>query len=171
MNWIQSTIFKYWKKTVFNTHWSHPIGLNGQNHIIAVTPMKFLPFTEYERRQKSIDSNSKLALMSSMMKIKTDVIAKKKMAKAGFQIAVKSNMTHFTWLILLKLAENLIQGVEGNRERCISEDETRGSWEMLLRSDRIEYGIEDSLDKSSQMPKCYEKVRRNHLGLWFSTLD
>jgi len=46
--------------------------------------MKFLPFTEYEKRQKSIDSNSKLALMSSMMKIKTDVIAKKKRAKAGF---------------------------------------------------------------------------------------
>ena len=57
--------------------------------------MQFLPFTEYEKRQKSIDSNSKLALMSSMMKIKTDVIAKKKRAKAGFQIdAVESNMTH-----------------------------------------------------------------------------
>ena len=59
--------------------------------------MKFLPFTEYEKRQKSIDSNSKLALMSSMMKIKTDVIAKKKRAKVGFQVdAVEFNMTHFT---------------------------------------------------------------------------
>ena len=52
------------------------------------------------KRQKSINSNSKLALMSSMMKIKTDVIAKKKRAKAGFQVdAVESNMTYVTWVI------------------------------------------------------------------------
>ena len=60
------------------------MGLNGQNHIIAVTPMKFLPAKEFVKRQKTIDRDSKLALTSSMMKIKTDVIEKKKRAKVGF---------------------------------------------------------------------------------------
>ena len=64
------------------------MGLNGQNHIIAVTPMKFLPAKEFVKRQKTIDRDSKLALTSSMMKIKTDVIEKKKRAKVGFQINV-----------------------------------------------------------------------------------
>ena len=52
--------------------------------------MKFLPAKEFIKRQKTIDSNSKLALMSSMMKIKTDVIEKKKRAKVGFQIDTRS---------------------------------------------------------------------------------
>ena len=42
--------------------------------------MKFLPIKEFEKRQKSIDENSRLALMSSKIKIKTDVIEKKKKA-------------------------------------------------------------------------------------------
>jgi len=46
--------------------------------------MKFLPIIEFESRQKSIDPNSKLALMSSMIKTKNEVIEKKKRAKAGF---------------------------------------------------------------------------------------
>ena len=33
---------------------SHPVGLNGQNHIIACTPLKFLRVEEFEKRQKSI---------------------------------------------------------------------------------------------------------------------
>ena len=48
--------------------------------------MKFLSIKEFEKRQKSIDSNAKLALKSSMMKTKTEVIEKKKKAKVGFQI-------------------------------------------------------------------------------------
>ena len=42
--------------------------------------MKFLPIKEFEKRQKSMDDNSRLALMTSRMKIKTDIIAKKKQA-------------------------------------------------------------------------------------------
>ena len=68
----------------FNHLRSHPVGQDGQNHIIAVTPMKFLPIKEFESRQKSIDPNSKLALMSSMMKVKNETIEKKKRAKEGF---------------------------------------------------------------------------------------
>ena len=64
---------------------SHPVGIDGQNHIIAVTPLKFLPPEEFQKRQKSIDTNSKVAMMSSMMKIKNDVIDKKKRAKVDFQ--------------------------------------------------------------------------------------
>lgn len=55
--------------------------MSGQNHIIAKTPLKLLPVTEFRKRQKSIDRGSKLALMSSMMKIKADVIEKKTKAK------------------------------------------------------------------------------------------
>ena len=42
--------------------------------------MKFLPIKEFEKRQKSMDENSRLALMSSMKKIKAEVIEKKKKA-------------------------------------------------------------------------------------------
>ena len=68
----------------FHSPWSHPVGLNGQNDIIAITPLQFLPAKEFEKRQKSIDQKSKFSLMSSMMKIKTDVIDKKKRAKTVF---------------------------------------------------------------------------------------
>ena len=36
---------------------SHPAGIDGQNHIIAVPPLKFLPRKEFELRHKSIDPN------------------------------------------------------------------------------------------------------------------
>ena len=56
---------------------SHPVGIDGQNHIIAVTPLKFLPPEEFQKRQKSIDADRKLAIMSSIPKIATEVIEKK----------------------------------------------------------------------------------------------
>ena len=43
--------------------------MNGQNHIIACTPLKFLPVEEFEKRRKSIQTKS-LAL--------TDIIQRKK---------------------------------------------------------------------------------------------
>ena len=43
---------------------SHPVGSNGRNNIIAVTPMKFLPIMEFEKRQKSINRNQTRAIMS-----------------------------------------------------------------------------------------------------------
>ena len=46
-----------------------------------MTPMKFLSIEEFEKRQKSLGRSEKLTLMSSMMKIKSDVIEKKKEAK------------------------------------------------------------------------------------------
>ena len=55
--------------------------MNGQNHITAVTPMKFLPIKDFEKRQKAIDLKTTLALMSSMMTIKSQVIKKKMKAK------------------------------------------------------------------------------------------
>ena len=35
---------------------SHPVGSNGQNYILAHTPLKFLPVVEFEKRQKSIQA-------------------------------------------------------------------------------------------------------------------
>ena len=46
---------------------SHPVGSNGRNNIIAVTPMKFLPIKEFEKRQKSVNKNQNRTIMSSMM--------------------------------------------------------------------------------------------------------
>ena len=43
-------------RIVFVTRISHPVGSNGQNHILAQTPFKFLPVEEFEKRQKSITS-------------------------------------------------------------------------------------------------------------------
>ena len=45
---------------------SHPVGIDGQNHITAITPLKFLPITEFEKRQKSMKRNTALALMNSI---------------------------------------------------------------------------------------------------------
>ena len=56
---------------------SHPVGIDGQNHIIAVTPLKFLPPEEFQKRQKSIDTDRKLAIMASIPKKATEVIEKK----------------------------------------------------------------------------------------------
>ena len=55
--------------------------MNGQNHITAVTPMKFLPIKDFEKRQKAIDLQTTLALMTSMMTIKSEIIEKKMKAK------------------------------------------------------------------------------------------
>ena len=46
---------------------SHPVGSNGRNSIIAVTPMKFLPIKEFEKRQKSVNENQNRAITSSML--------------------------------------------------------------------------------------------------------
>ena len=55
---------------------SHPVGVDGQNHIIAIPPLKFLPIKEFEKQQKSIDPSTTLALMNSMQKF-TEVFEKK----------------------------------------------------------------------------------------------
>ena len=46
---------------------SHPVGTNGGNNIVVMTPLKFLPVTEFEKRQKSINRNQTRAIMSSIM--------------------------------------------------------------------------------------------------------
>ena len=46
---------------------SHPVGSNGRNNIVAVTPMKFLPIEEFEKHQKSVNANQTQAIMSSMI--------------------------------------------------------------------------------------------------------
>ena len=46
---------------------SHPVGSNGRNNLIAVTPLKLLPKKEFEKRQMSINRNQDRAIMGSMM--------------------------------------------------------------------------------------------------------
>ena len=53
--------------SIHHSFYSHPVGSNGRNNIIAVTPMKFLPIKEFEKRQKSINRNQNLSIMSSMI--------------------------------------------------------------------------------------------------------
>ena len=65
-----------------NILFSHPVGLNGQNHIVVMTPFNFLPIKEFEKQQKSIDLDKFLATKESMIKITTDVIDSKTKAKA-----------------------------------------------------------------------------------------
>ena len=60
---------------------SHPVGLDGQNHIVACTPLKFLPMEEFEKRQKSIQSNY-LALTDGVTNLKLKSYEKKIKAKA-----------------------------------------------------------------------------------------
>ena len=43
--------------------------MNGQNHIVVMTPMKLLPRKDFEKRQKSINQNKRLALMNSMARV------------------------------------------------------------------------------------------------------
>jgi len=67
---------QFYKKKLNFTLKSHPIGFDGQNHIVAVTPLKFLPPEEFQKWQKSIDSDKK-AIMASNPKTVTEVIQKK----------------------------------------------------------------------------------------------
>ena len=72
-------------KHAFKFRISHPVGLDGQNHILAMTPLKLLPIKEFENRQKSIgetvDQTSTPRLMKSMETTKIEVFARKKKAK------------------------------------------------------------------------------------------
>ena len=77
-----------WYKNNFNkrifkskTILSHPVGIDGQNHIIAVTPLKFLPVKEFEKQQKSIDLDTTPALMNSAETKHLGIIQKKQLAK------------------------------------------------------------------------------------------
>ena len=60
---------------------SHPVGMNGQNHITAITPLQFFPAKMFQKRQKSITSNRKMAIMSAMMNAQSNIIDKKIEAK------------------------------------------------------------------------------------------
>ena len=52
--------------------------MDGQNHIVAVTPLKFHPAEEFENRRKLVDANTNSAIeMTSMPKIASEIIAKK----------------------------------------------------------------------------------------------
>ena len=55
--------------------------MNGQNHIVVLTPLKFLPIKEFEKQQKSIETRNFFALEGSIMKMTTDVINSKCKAK------------------------------------------------------------------------------------------
>ena len=55
--------------------------MNGQNHIIALTPFEFLPIKEFEKRQKSIDITTLKALQITMETKKTTVFENKKISK------------------------------------------------------------------------------------------
>ena len=52
--------------------------MNGQNHIVVMTPMKLLPMKDFEKRQKSINQNKRLALMNSMARVEQLIENKKK---------------------------------------------------------------------------------------------
>ena len=39
------------------TFQSHPVGLDGQNHILVQTPIKLLPASEFENRRKTRNDN------------------------------------------------------------------------------------------------------------------
>ena len=51
--------------------------MDGKNHIIAMPPFKFLPISEFQKRQKSIGLNDTRALMESMEKMQSEVMEKK----------------------------------------------------------------------------------------------
>ena len=62
-----SALHRYLFSMLFKTINSHPVGINGRNNIIVPTPMEFLPIVEFEKHQKSINSNQTRALMSAMI--------------------------------------------------------------------------------------------------------
>ena len=52
--------------------------MDGKNHIIAMPPFKFLPISEFQKRQKSMGLDNTRALMDSMEKMQSEVMEKKK---------------------------------------------------------------------------------------------
>ena len=53
---------------------SHPIGINGRNAIVAFPPLKFLPIKEFEKRQKSIDHDTRMIMSSMMTKFGVEIL-------------------------------------------------------------------------------------------------
>lgn len=81
-------------------------------------PMKFLPSKKFKERQKSITPNSELELMSSRMKIRNDVIEKKKRAQAGFPIdaiehIIYINVTVYDMCIIYRIYESFEKQIKG----------------------------------------------------------
>ena len=61
-----------------------------------MTPMKFLPVEEFEKRQKSVNRNQMLAITSSMM------------AKVGFQDNYfEFRLIVFDWLLKTKIRKQI----------------------------------------------------------------
>ena len=61
-----------------------------------MTPMKFLPVEEFEKRQKSVNRNQMLAITSSMM------------AKVGFQVnSFGFRLIVFDWLLKTKIRKQI----------------------------------------------------------------
>ena len=54
---------------------SHPAGIDGQNHIIAVPPLKFLPRKEFELRHKSIDSNQTSSYLKKLCDVQDRIFS------------------------------------------------------------------------------------------------
>ena len=79
----------------YYTYKSHPVGINGRNNIVVMTPMKFLPIEEFEKRQKSINPSNTLAITSSMI------------SKVGFQ-AMWSPSYIFDWLLKTKIRKQTL---------------------------------------------------------------
>ena len=108
------------KNPIFNCLRSHPVGLDGRNHIVAVMPMEFLPSKEFKKRQKSINPNFELALMSSWMKRRNDVIGNKNRAKAGFPFHILLSKSE---MISMKNFRKSYLGVEDKRKRRLLQEE------------------------------------------------
>ena len=112
---------------------SHPVGVNGRNNIVVMTPMKFLPIEEFEKRQKSIDPNNQLAITSSMM------------AKFGFQV-IKS--VYYFWLALEN--QNQKANIIENKKRAIELKEKGNNafnWEVYKVAEKYySDGLQLNLD-------------------------
>ena len=61
---------------------SHPVGSNGQNHIIVPTPVKFLPKIEFQKAQKSIDTKENSISKKCFTQSAANMIERKKQALA-----------------------------------------------------------------------------------------
>jgi len=130
---------------------SHPVGINGRNNIIAVTPMKFLPMKEFEKRHKTIDSNRTLAIMNSMMTKTYDVIDKKKKAlklkEIGNDVFKKKDYENAEKFYSRGLEMNLdSRSLWTNRANCRN------------KMEKYKEALEDSVAALSIDPKCTKSI-------------
>ena len=142
----------------FKLQQSHPVGIDGKNHIIAMPPFKFLPISEFQKRQKSIGLDNTRALMDSMEKMQPEVMERKKKTRELKEMG-NDAIQKRKYLDAEKFYSEAIKMDIGSRPLWTN----RGACRNLMK--KYEEAISDCDTALSIDPKCTRSITEKGIAL------